>query len=62
MLCLFDMLVDYEGSVEEVYWVFYEVDYWKVRLVEMLVDVVIFELICVGGDFGDDGIIEVVIL
>jgi hypothetical protein len=58
----FDMTTDYEGTVEDVHRAFTEADYWLARLADSGVDQVCLESMRVGGESGNDGTIEVVML
>jgi hypothetical protein len=56
----FDLSADYDGSVEDVYRAFSDVEYWRDRLADIPVDVATLESIRIGGESGGDGTIEVV--
>jgi len=58
----FDLLADYEDSVEEVHRAFREEKYWLARLADIPVDDARLELLRVGGESGDDGTIDVITL
>jgi hypothetical protein len=58
----FDLSADYQDSVEDVLRAFTEADYWLARLAASGVDDAKLELLCVGGESGDDGTVEVVTL
>jgi hypothetical protein len=58
----FDLSADYDGSVDEVHRAFTDAMYWRARLAGSGVDVATLESMRVGGDSGDEDMVEVVTL
>lgn len=58
----FDLSAHYDGSVDEVHRAFTDADYWRARLASSGVDVATLESMRVGGQSGDEDVVEVVTL
>ncbi|OBA82750.1 hypothetical protein A9W99_10170 [Mycobacterium sp. 1164966.3] len=58
----FDMTAEYQGSVEDVFRAFADREYWLARLADSGASESALESMRVGGESGNDGTVEVVIL